>query len=926
MAHKLVLIDGHALAYRMFFALPVEAMTTKKGEPTNATYGFIRAVLDLMFADDPPDYLAVTFDVGKTFRDDIFPAYKGTREKMPDDLRVQIERIQEVLETLAVPQMLKDGYEADDVIGTIARLAKEPGVPVHIITGDRDLLQLVDETTTVELPPTPRQRQARIYDVARVEADYGITPLQIIDWKALEGDKSDNIPGVRGVGKKTSERLLQKYGTLDEIYAHLDELQPRWRNKLEADKENAYLSQKLATIVRDVPVELDLSACEVGDFDGQAVLDIFRLLEFRHLTDYFLKHAPVGDLPPAPKAEPTDTITVRTPEQLAALVADLNSASMIAFDVETTGLNKLTADVVGICLATQAPTAYYIPIGHVSNPAQAESGQMGLFAGMIELEEDQLTAGEVLDAIRPAMTNPDIPKVAHNAKFDYMILHRAGLTVAPIGFDTMLGEWLANPSSKHLGLKDLTHHRLGIQMQPITDLIGTGKKNQRSFAEVAIEDAAPYGSADADMTLRLVPPIQEELAEKALGDLLALELELLPILADMEFVGIGIDTDYFAHFAAELKQRLAELETDIHEIAGRPFNINSTQQLSDVLFTTLQLPTEGLRKTKSGHYSTASGVLEGLKKVDEDGIVTLLMEYRELGKLKSTYVDSLPDMVNGRTGRIHTSFNQTGASTGRLSSNSPNLQNIPIRTETGRRVRRGFVAAPGKLFVAADYSQVELRILAHVSQDEALMGAFLNDLDVHKATAAAVYNVPLDEVDGSQRRFAKAVNFGLMYGMGPYRLSATTDMTLAEAENFIKMYFEQFPGVRGYLDETKVLAKEQGYVETLLGRRQYYPQLRSTNQQAVARAERAAINHPIQGTAADIIKRAMITLHGRLAASPYDAKMLLQVHDELILEVAEAEVEPVMALMVDTMSNAYKLDVPLKVEAASGTNWYELKG
>ncbi len=925
--NKLVLIDGHALAYRMYFALPLDAFTTKDGEPTNATYGFTRTIMEWMFADQPPKYFAVSFDVGRTFRDDMFADYKGTREKMPDELRVQIDRIREVVRALNIPVLELDGYEADDVLGTIAKQARPLGVPVHIVTGDRDLLQLVDENTAIELPPSRYQRQRRIYNEARVIEEYQMTPKQIVDWKALEGDKSDNIPGVKGVGKKTAIKLLAQYDTLDGIYENIEEIATRWRKKLEVDKNNAYLSYKLATIVTDAPIELDIDACLLQDFDAENAANLFRQLEFRSLTEMLLQHAPGGEVV-TEEFLPTDTVTVRTEKQLRDLVKVLNSAETIAFDVETTGLDKMTADVVGICLAVAPPTAYYIPIGHIDNEAQANSGQMSLFASEPELAEGQLPLKKVLDALRPAMTNSKIGKVAHNAKFDFMILDRAGLTVTPLSFDTMLAEFLSDPSSKHKGLKDLARHRLGAEMQDIKDLIGTGRK-QRPFSEVAIEDAAPYGSADADMTLRLLPPLQAEMEEKGLSDLMAMDMQLVPVLADIEKQGIAIDANFFQELLEQLTSRSAELEAEIHEIVGRQFNINSPKQLSEALFVDMAMPSKGVKKLKNGSFSTASPVLEGLRYDDEDKIIDKVLEFREIGKIRGTYVEALPKLVNSNTGRIHTSLNQTGAVTGRLSSNNPNLQNIPIRTELGRKVRKGFVSRPGWKFVAADYSQVELRILAHVSGDEALIGAFKDDLDIHKATAATVHDVALDDVTFEQRRFAKAVNFGLMYGMGAFRLARDSDLTLAEAENFIKTYFERFPGVREYLDDTKALAHEQGYVETLMGRRRYFPVFMRggmRNQRFVASAEREAINHPIQGTAADIIKIAMIRLSDALIAGGYKARMILQVHDELILEAPDDEVEAVSKLLEETMGNAFELDVPLKVEADVATNWYDLKG
>jgi DNA polymerase-1 len=929
--NQLVLIDGHALAYRMFFALPLEAFTTKSGEPTNATFGFIRTVLDWILADNPPQYFAVSFDLGRTFRDDLFEEYKGTREKMPDELRLQIERIKEVIQTLNIPILELEGFEADDVLGTVASQAKPLGVPVYIITGDRDLLQLVDENTLVELP-TRGSHPPEVFDVQGVIDYFEVRPDQVVDYKALVGDSSDNIPGVKGVGKKTAAKLLNQYETLDEIYANVDSIKGAMGKKIAEGKESAYLSQKLARIVTDAPIQLDLGACVAQDFDPNPVLDIFRDLEFRTLSNTLVErlgeHVTVEE--PETQIRPTETVIVRTLAQLDDLVAKLNAARLISFDVETTGLDQTTADLVGVCLAVKPPVGYYIPVGHLANEAQSSSGQMSLFAGKPELAEGQLPLQTVLDALREPFTNPNIGKVAHNAKYDYTILDRYGLRTTPITFDTMIAEWLTDPATKHKGLKDLARHRLGADMTEIQLLIGKGK-SQRTFAEVPIKDAAPYGAADADMTLRLVAPLKKEIEEKGLGKILELEMPLVAVLSEMEQAGIGVDVDFFRQMSQDLDARLRQLEAKIHEIAGEPFNINSTQQMSDILFKKLEYPIEGLKKTRSGYYSTAANVLESLKATGQEkktGMITAILEYRELGKLKSTYVDALPELINRSDGRIHTSFNQTGAITGRIASSNPNLQNIPIRSEVGQQIRRGFVAKPGHIFLAADYSQVELRILAHVCQDAALLEAFRQDQDIHSTTAAAVYGIDLANVTYNQRRFAKAVNFGLIYGMGAFRLARDSELTLAEAENYIKDYFARFPGIQQYLDETKKKAHEDGYVETLLGRRRYFPVFKmassGSNVQARLRAEREAINHPIQGTAADIVKIAMLNLHTKLVE--YEAKMLLQVHDELLLEVPEEELEVVRELVVNTMSGAFRLDVPLKVDASTGYNWLEIKG
>ncbi len=927
MPPTLLLIDGHALAYRMFYALPLEAFSTKEGEPTNATFGFTRTIIERLLGPKPPEYFAVSFDLGRTFRDDLFADYKGTREKMPDELSVQIERIKEVVRAFNIPILELEGFEADDVLGTIAAQAGTMGVQTHIITGDRDLLQLVDDTTAVELPPRGSNQEPEVFDETAVADYFGVTAGQVVDWKALVGDTSDNIPGVRGIGQKTATRLLQQYGTLAGIYEHIDELKGALRNNLEDGRENAYLSYELARIVTDAPLQLDLEACLAKDFDPAVVLELFRDLEFRTLSRQLLDSLDEAPESSEISTQPlTETVIVRTEAQLEELVAALEAAKLISFDVETTGLDKMTAQLVGFCLAVESPTSYYVPVGHLAQAGQATSGQMSLFAGEALLSPGQLPLQTVLDAVRPAMTNPRIGKVAHNASYDFTVLDRHGLRVNPITFDTMIAEWLTDPASKHKGLKDLARHRLGIAMTDITELIGTGRA-QKSFAEVPVEDAAPYGAADADMTLRLVRPLQEEIQEKGLEKVLDLEMPLIEVLSAVEQTGVRLDIPFFQRTSKDMEKRMLELEGEIHQIAGQPFNINSTQQLSDILFKELGLPHEGLKRNKSGHYSTAAHVLEDLAQADKTGIINAISEYRELGKLKSTYVDALPEMVNAETGRVHTSYNQTGAVTGRLASSAPNLQNIPIRSEVGQQIRRGFITEPGWLFLAADYSQVELRVLAHICQDKTLINAFLQDQDIHRTTAAAVYGVPLEEVTYNQRRFAKAVNFGLIYGMGPFRLARSSDLTLAEAEKYIAEYFERFPGIQRYLNETKRTARTQGYVETLFGRRRYFPIFKvresGSNRQAMMRAEREAVNHPIQGTAADIIKIAMLQLHEALEG--YQARMVLQVHDELVLEVPEDELEVVKPLMIKVMSEAVQLDVPLKVDASSGTNWLELK-
>jgi len=835
-----------------------------------------------------------------------------------------------VVKALDVPIFEQEEYEADDLLGTLARQAEKQGVDTLIVTGDMDLLQLVDEHIRV-LTSRWRFSDTVIYDLEGVKQRYELSPAQLVDLKAMMGDKSDNIPGVYGVGEKTAVKLLKKYGSLESIYEHLDEVQTRFRNKLEEGREQAFLSRRLATIVRDAPVQLDLDACRLRPLDRQAVMNLFRELEFRSLAERLSEieqfqaagegSAPVGGVPhqlslfgqePVPSAKRAagapgaDYQIVADEEALRRLLTQLESAPALTIDTETTHTDPMQAQLVGIALTDAPERGYYVPVA-------APPG------------DPQLEAGMVLEALAPLLGDPGRPKHGHNIKYDLNVLERAGASMEWLAFDTMIAEWLINPASKNLGLKNLAWARLKQRMTPITDLIGSGK-DQRTMDQVPVAQAAPYACADVDMTHRLVAVLGAELREKHLWSLFTeLEMPLVPALAAMERAGVWLDTELLERMSRELAGRLGELEARIQELVGHAFNVNSTQQLSEALFDTLGLPSQGVRRTKSGHFSTAASVLERLQ--GKHMVVDLVLEYRELAKLKSTYVDALPEMVNPRTGRLHTSYNQTGTVTGRISSSDPNLQNIPVRTEVGRQVRRAFAAEPGRKLIAADYSQVELRIMAHISGDEGLLSAFARGEDIHASTAAAIMDVPLSEVTPDMRRVAKAVNFGLSYGQTAYGLSRATGLTHAEAEDFIKAYFERFPKVQEYIDTTKARATRQGYVETLLGRRRYFPELQPgsrANHNVRQAAERMAINAPIQGTAADIINIATIRLHRALREQHLRGRMILQVHDELVVETPEEEVEAVAPLMRRVMESAFELKAPLKVDLKVGQNWEEM--
>jgi DNA polymerase I len=922
MSKTLYLIDGHALAYRAFFALNATGtrFQTKTGEPTAATYGFINVLLSLM-EKEQPEYLAVAFDTGKTFRNEIYPKYKATRAKMPDELRSQVERIRELVDAFCFPRLEKEGFEADDVLGTIARQAAEKGMTVKIVTGDRDLLQLVTNKIIVNLAGG-KLSESTDYLPKQVIEKLGVKPEQVVDYKALVGDTSDNIPGVKGVGQKTAETLLKKYSTLNEIYSHLDEIGGRVKKLLEDHKEDAFTSYDLARIRTDVPIHLDLEKARTDKIDLPKVTALFDQLEFRALGQRLSKLLNKGvigipgeqlalfnqkplriGLPPKNDLKVT---VVNSKETLDQLAEKLKNAKLISLDTETTSTDPMRAALVGISLAIEEGSAFYIPVGHL-------------------VGEPQLTIEVIDNAVGHALRDPKIPKIGHNLKYDCLVLHNHGVEVAPLVFDTMIAAWVLEPDSRRLGLKKMADDELGISMTEIEELIGSGSK-QMTMDMVAINDVAPYAGADAEIPIRLRKILHERLVKNDLLKVLEkIEMPLIPVLMEMEFHGITIDKKFFKDFSNELSSRMLEIQKKVYRHVGYEFNLNSTQQLSKALFETLKLtPPNSSNKTKAGSYSTAADVLELMK--DKHEVVNLLQEYREISKLVSTYLDALPRQINPKTGRVHTSFNQTGSVTGRLASSDPNLQNIPTRTELGHKVREGFIAEPGKVLLSVDYSQIELRIAAHMSDDKNMLAAFRAGQDIHATTAAAIFKVPLDKVTKEQRRHAKAINFGLLYGMGAHGLTQSTGLTRAEAENFIKAYFEEFPGVKRYLDNIRKVAAEQGYVETMLGRKRYFPELtHSTTPQLKARAEREAINAPIQGTAADILKVAMIHLPEALKKAGLKANILLQVHDELLIECPDNELHKTVKVTQEIMEGAYHLSIPLETDAAYGKNWGDLQ-
>lgn len=924
-SQKLLLVDGHSLAYRAFHALPPE-LQTSKGELTNAVFGFASMLLSVLL-DERPEYAIVTFDKGPSFRVREYPEYKAHREKMPDAMRGQMQRVRDFVTALGMPLVELEDFEADDLLGTLSRQAAALALDVVIVTGDRDALQLVDEHVTV-LTSGRRFSDTLRFDPQAVREKTGLEPEQLVDLKALIGDKSDNIPGVRGVGEKGATDMLQQYGSLEGVYSHLEALPSRYQQALVDGRDSALLSQRLGRIVRDTPVTLDLpSAAAWRHSKRTSLVALLQELEFRSLLGK-VAELPADSLPEVqlslfdavdaaaaqqPELTPVTAVLghyqlVKDEAMLKALADRLRAeAKHLAIDTETTGTDALQAHLVGISLTHVAGEAWYIPLA-------APTG------------EPILALEAVSRHLGPLLGDPGLPKVGHNLKFDAKVLRRAGLPLAGVAFDTMLAEWLINPDSPNLGLKNLAWARLGIQMTEITALIGTGKE-QICMDAVPLVRVTPYAGADVDMCLRLEPLLRAELASHAQEPLLRdLEMPLIEVLADMETAGVYLDLGWLQTLSAELSERLAHLESGIYDLAGESFNINSTQQLSVVLFERLGLPARGIKKLQSGHYSTRAEVLETLR--GSHPIVERILEHRELSKLKSTYVDALPALLNPETGRVHTSYNQIGTVTGRLSSSNPNLQNIPIRTEEGRRVRRAFAAPEGYVLVGADYSQVELRVMAHVSEDPALIGAFMRGEDIHARTAASVFGVSLSEVTYDMRRIAKAVNFGLIYGQGAFGLSGQIGVSIPKAEDFISRYFAQFPNVRAFMEQVQRDAAQNGYVETLLKRRRYFPELAPDSRANVNQrqaAQRMAINTPIQGTAADIIKLAMLRLHSALPQQELRSRLILQVHDELVVETPKAEIPQVVALVRECMEQAFELRVPLKVDVEVGVNWEDMQ-
>ncbi len=903
---QLVLVDGSSYLYRAFHALP--ELSNSAGEPTGAIHGVLN-MLNKLQRETEGSHLAVVFDApGKTFRDELFKEYKANRPPMPDELRAQIEPLLEAVEADGLPLLRVPGVEADDVIGTLALQARDSGMQVVIVTGDKDMAQLVDANVSLlDTMPRGPDRKPRPTDVDGVNERFGVRPEQIVDYLALVGDSSDNIPGVPKVGAKTAAALLEHYDHVADILDDLDGVAALpirgakgLAERLAEQRETLELSRELATIRCDVELDVQASELKRGEPDLERLRALYERLELRRLLEALPESA---DAPPTGPADEIEYAVIQTEAQLDDWLARIEQANYVAFDTETDSLNYMQAQVVGLSFAVAPGEAAYLPVAHCGPDQPA-----------------QLNREFVLERLRGWLEDPQRAKIGHHLKYDAHVLHNHGIELAGIRWDTMLESYVLNSASNRHDLDTVAQQYLGVETIHFEDVAGKGAK-QITFDQVALDQAAPYAAEDADVALRLHEALWPQIeATGRLADVYhGIEEPLVPVLKRMEENGVLIDTKLLGELSHEFARQMQELEQAAFTEAGHEFNLGSPKQLQSILYEELKLPV--LRKTPKGQPSTAENVLAEL--AEEHSLPKLILEYRALSKLKSTYTDKLPTLVDPDTGRIHTSYHQAVATTGRLSSSDPNLQNIPIRRAEGRRIRQAFIAPRGYRILAADYSQIELRIMAHLSDDKGLLEAFAADRDIHQSTAAEVFGLSLDEVSADQRRSAKAINFGLIYGMSAFGLARQLGIGRDEAQEYVDLYFDRYPGVKTYMDRTREQAHEQGYVETVFGRRLHLPEINSRQAQRRQYAERSAINAPMQGTAADIIKRAMIEVARWLKADDIDARLLMQVHDELVLEVRAKQLDAVSEKLVGLMAGAADLAVPLKVAADSGRNWDE---
>ena len=903
---RLVILDSHGILYRAFFALGSvpNPMMSSKGELTFATYGYAESLLRV-FDQLSPTHICAAWDAkGKTFRHEAREDYKATRRETPEDLLPQMARVREMLDAFAIPVYEAPGFEADDVAGTIATKTAAEGIDTWIVTLDTDLVQLIRPNLNLFMF-RPYQRDTVVYDTKAASERWGFSPPYMTDFKALRGDSSDNIPGIKGVGDKTAANLIRQFGPVEEIFARLDEISSKSvRGKLEGKREEALESKELITIRTDVECGFDFAACEAADYDREKVVAFFRELEFRSLIERLPAAAGDAEESPAPEAEPGEYANVTDESQLRELAARLRDSGGFALGALSTTGDTAHPLLLGLSFATEPGRAWYVPIGH---------------APRLDSPSEQLSMDVVREVLGPLLADASLPKTAYGAKYLLHQFSRAGMALRGVTHEASLMAFLLGETSQ--ALENLVNERLGVELRPLKALTGTGRK-ATPLAQVDPESAGELACQQVDLLLQVLPGLEAQLRERGQWELYEeMELPLMPVLAEMETVGVGIDIGVLREISDGLIGEIEAAETEVYEHVGHEFNIGSPQQLSDILFRELGLPPT--RRTKQG-YSTDQRALEGLR--ESHPIIDKIFEYRQLTKLKSTYLDALPGAVSAEDGRIHTDFQQTVAATGRLSSTNPNLQNIPVRTEMGRDIRRAFVPEgyDDPVYVAADYSQIELRVLAHITEDTGLIDAFLADADIHQATAASVYGVEAEDVTRQMRDTAKMVNFGIAYGMGSFGLSDRTGMTREEAEAFIDSYYANFPGIKAWQEHMLGTTKKQGYAETLFGRRRYLPAIHSTNFQVRSAAEREAINMPIQGTAADIIKVAMIRIADAARERELRSRMILQVHDELIFEGPEDEAEEVGALLAEVMPASMELKVPLKVDLKRGRTWAEL--
>ncbi|MCX5861257.1 MAG: DNA polymerase I [Desulfomonile sp.] len=880
---SIYLIDGSSYIHRAYHA--VGGLSNSKGFPTGAVFGFTNMIVKAL-KDKAPKRIAVIYDSkGTNFRHDMYPAYKANRPAMPEDLRQQVPKIHEIVEAYRLPSVSLPGFEADDIIATLTRQARLKGWPVVIVSADKDLMQLVGEDVLMWDP-----QRDMLYDAETVKNKFGVSPGLLLDFMALTGDSSDNIPGVPGVGQKTASILIQQFGSLEELYEHLDLIsQQKLREKIRDNRDKAFLSRDLARLDDKVPLEGNLEDLVLGEPDAGQLRKIFQELEFKRL---------MADLPTDRSLDFSGYVTISTMAEVLAWVTKIREIGRFAVDLETTSTEPVRAELVGISLCAEDGKACYIPVGHMAG--------------------NQLPKKDVLDALRAVLEDNSVEKIGQNIKYDMIVLKKEGVGVNGIKCDTMLASYLLDPSRRGHSLDDLAQIFLDHRTVPIKDLLGSGK-NQILFSEVEIAQAAEYSCEDADVTFRLAGILCPRLEREGLGELFRnIELPLIPILADMEITGVRVDTKYLSRLSEEFGRQLGEIAAKIHFLAGECFNINSPKQLAEILFDRMGM--KPVKKTKTGA-STSLEVLEELAL--QHDLPQKILEYRSIFKLKTTYADALTSLVNPITGRIHTSYNQAVAATGRLSSSDPNLQNIPVRTGEGRKIRKAFIPADHHLFVAADYSQIELRVMAHVSGDQRLREAFSSGEDIHAITAAGIFECSPSHVTPEMRRKAKEINFGIIYGMGPFKLAGRIGVGLKMAKQYLQDYYGTYSGVRKFMEESPEKAANDGFVTTILGRKRFLPDLNNPNKIAQQAARRMAINTTIQGSAADIIKLAMIRVHKAIARPNVPAKMILQVHDELILEVKEDFAQDAAALVKSEMERVYPLSVPLVVDVAIGKDWEE---